>query len=182
EAAADAVQQAALDEAIAELEQRRVAHGRARRTRDLDPGSPYFGHLELDEDGKRRGFLIAKGSAVDHRLPLNVVDWRNAPISRIYYEFEQGEEFWAEVAGREREGRVAARRTLDIRGGVLQGVETGEVVARKRAGNVWQVKRKADEALERSDKREDPEDHALPDIVALITPEQFGVLTRSDRG
>lgn len=182
EAVNDLIQQAALDEAIAEIEQRRVVHEKARRTRDLKPDSPYFGHLVLDEDGKQRGFLIAKGSAVDHRLPLNVIDWRNAPLSRIYYEFEEGEEFWAEVAGREREGIVSARRTLDIRGGVLQGAETGEVVARKKVGNVWQVKRKADEALERSDKREDPEDHALPDIVALITPDQFGVLTRSDRG
>jgi DNA helicase-2/ATP-dependent DNA helicase PcrA len=182
EACNDAVQQQALDQAIDELEQRRTAHSRAHRTSKLDPGTPYFGHLVLDEEGKQRAFLIAKGSAVDARLPLNVVDWRNAPISRIYYEFEEGEEFWAEVAGREREGTIAARRTLDIRGGVLQGAETGEVVARKRAGNVWQVKRKADEALERSDQREDPEDHALPDIVALITPDQFGVLTRSDRG
>jgi DNA helicase-2/ATP-dependent DNA helicase PcrA len=178
----DAIQQAALDEAIAEVEQRRLVHERARRTRDLDVNSPYFGHLVLEEDGRTREVLIAKGSAVDHRLPRNVVDWRNAPISRIYYEFAEGEEFWAEVAGREREGTVAARRTLDIRGGVLQGAETGEVVARKQAGNHWQVKRKADEALERSDQREDPEDHALPDIVALITPDQFGVLTRSDRG
>lgn len=182
EACNDAIQQAALDEAIDELERRRVVHEKARRTRDLNPDSPYFGHLVLEEDGKERGFLIAKGSAVDHRLPLNVIDWRNAPLSRIYYEFEEGEEFWAEVAGREREGTVSARRTLDIRGGVLQGAETGEVVARKKAGNIWQVKRKADEALERSDQREDPEDHALPDIVALITPDQFGVLTRSDRG
>lgn len=182
EAANDVTQQQAIDESIDELERRRASHAATHRTRDLDRGSPYFGHLVLDEAGKRRELLIAKGSAVDQRLPCNIVDWRNAPISRIYYEFEEGEEFWVEVAGREREGTVAARRTLDIRSGVLQGAETSEFVARKREGNVWTVLRKADEALERSDQREDPDDHALPDIVALITPEQFGVLTRPDRG
>ena len=178
----DATQQEAIDEAIREVEQQRLVHKRARRARDLDPTSPYFGHLILEEDDRTRQLLIAKGSAVDSRLPVNIVDWRNAPISQIYYEFEEGEEFYAEVAGREREGIVAARRTLDIRGGVLQSAENGEVVARKQAGNTWLVKRKADEVLERSDLREDPEDHALPDIVALITPDQFGVLTRSDTG
>jgi len=182
EAAGDLAQREALDESIAELERRRTTHERAHTIRDLDPGAPYFGHLVLDEDGKQRQLLIGKGSAVDRRLPCNVVDWRNAPISRIYYEFEQGEEFEVEVAGREREGVVETRRTLDIRGGVLQSVETNEVVARKQEGNTWRVLRKADEALERSDQREDPEDHALPDIVALITPEQFAVLTRPDRG
>mgnify|MGYP000253235378 FL=1 len=182
EACNDATQQAAIDEAIAEVEQQRVVHQRARRARDLDPASPYFGHLVLEEQGTTRQLLIAKGSAVDARLPVNIVDWRNAPISQLYYEFEEGEEFYAEIAGREREGVVAARRTLDIRGGVLQTAENGEIVARKRAGNTWEVKRKADEVLERSDLREDPEDHALPDIVALITPDQFGVLTRPDSG
>lgn len=182
EAANDQIQQAALDEAIDEVERRRTIHANARTTSALDKGSPYFGHLVLDEDGTTRELLIGKGSAVDHRLPCNIVDWRNAPISRIYYEFEQGEEFWVEFNGREREGIVSGRRTLDIRGGVLQGAEDGLVVARKREGNVWKVLRKADEALERSDQREDPEDHALPDIVALITPDQFSVLTRPERG
>ncbi|MBX2801524.1 MAG: ATP-binding domain-containing protein [Myxococcales bacterium] len=182
EACNDVTQQQAIDEAIDELERRRTHHDKTHRTRDLDRGSPYFGHLVLDEDDKQRQLLIAKGSAVDSRLPVNVVDWRNAPISRIYYEFEEGEEFWVEVAGREREGVVTARRTLDIRAGVLQSAETRELVARKREGNQWTVLRKADEALERSDQREDPEDHALPDIVALITPDQFQVLTRPDRG
>ncbi len=182
DASDDPIQQAALDQAIDELERRRITHERANRTRHLDPGSPYFGHLILDEQGKTRQLLLAKGSAVDARLPVNIVDWRNAPISKIYYEFEEGEEFWAEVAGREREGTVAARRTLDVRGGVLQTAENAELVARKRPGNTWEVRRKADEVLERSDLRDDPEDHALPDIVALITRDQFEVLTRPDRG
>jgi len=182
EACSDVVQQAALDEAIAEVERRRLTHDRARGGTGLDRSSPYFGHLVLEEDGRQRELLIAKGSAVDRRLPVNVVDWRNAPISQLYYEFEAGEEFYAEIAGREREGLVAARRTLDIRGGVLQGADDGTVVARKRAGNRWQLKHKDSEVLERSELRDDPEDHALPDIVALITPDQFAVLTRPERG
>lgn len=182
ETGSDLAQRAALDEAIDELERRRATHAKAHRTRDLDAGSPYFGHLVLEEEGKRRELLVGKGSAVDRRLPCNVVDWRNAPISRIYYEFEEGEEFEVEVAGRTREGTVEARRTLDIRGGVLQGAETDELAARKREGNRWTALRKSDEALERSDTRDDPEDHALPDIVALITRDQFEVLTRPDSG
>ncbi|MFK7931722.1 MAG: UvrD-helicase domain-containing protein, partial [Myxococcota bacterium] len=181
-ACSDAVQQAAIDQGIDELERARAAHSGAHRIRDLDPARPYFGHLTLSEEGRERQVLIAKGSAVDSRLPLNVVDWRNAPISRLYYEYEQGDEWCEEIAGREREGLIAARRTLEIHGGVLQGAETPTEVARKRAGGVWELKRKADQVLERSDRRDDPEDHRLPDIVALITPSQFAVLTRPDSG
>jgi DNA helicase-2/ATP-dependent DNA helicase PcrA len=176
------VQQSAIDGSLVELEQERLSHERAHRTRDLQPKSPYFGHLMLREERREREVLIGKGSAVDRRLPANIIDWRNAPISRLFYDYEEGEQYCEEIAGREREGEVTARRTLDIRGGVLQGVETRELVARKRAGNAWEVKRRADQVLERSDVRDDPPDHALPDIVALITRDQFGVMTRPESG
>ena len=182
EACDDPVQQHAIDEAIHELERARKVHDKAARLRDLEPSSPYFGHLVLTEGGRSRHVLIGKGSAVDRRMPANIVDWRNAPISRLYYQYEEEDEYVEEIAGREREGTITARRTLDIRGGVLQSVETRELVIRKREGGIWQVKGRAEEVLERSDLREDPEDHALPDIVALISPEQFEVLTRPDSG
>lgn len=178
----DPLQQASIDEGIREVERARKVHDRANRVRDLDPSTPYFGHLTLEEGRKQRDVLIGKGSAVDRRLPASIVDWRNAPISRLYYEYEEEDEYVEEIAGREREGTIVARRTLDIRGKVLQSVETAELVARKRAGGVWEVRDKQSEVLERSDLREDPEDHALPDIVALISPSQFAVLTKPDSG
>lgn len=182
DASDDPIQQHAIDQAINEVERERKVHERANRVRDLDASSPYFGHLTLEEDGRQREVLIGKGSAVDRRLPANIVDWRNAPISRLYYEYEEEDEYAEEIAGREREGTIVARRTLDVRGGVLQSVETRGLVARKRAGGVWEVRDKEKEVLERSDLREDPEDHALPDIVALISPEQFAVLSKPDSG
>jgi len=177
----DALQQANVDAQINELERTRTAHRKARRIRELDPRSPYFGHLVLEEERRQREVLIGKGSAVDRQLPANIVDWRHAPISRLYYEYEPEDEYCEEIAGREREGLIVARRTLDIQGGVLQSADDGTVVARKRAGGAWDVRAK-DEVLERSEVREDPEDHALPDIVALISPQQFSVLTRPDSG
>lgn len=182
EACGDPTQRAAIDDAIAELERARTSHQRTHRVQDLDAATPYFGHLVLEEKGAQRQVLIAKGSAVDSRLPVNVVDWRNAPISRLYYDYDEGDEFSEVIAGRTREGDIVARRTLDIRGGVLQSVETAELVSMKKAGNTWVTRRRADQVLERSDLREDPEDHSLPDIVALITREQFSVLTRPESG
>jgi DNA helicase-2/ATP-dependent DNA helicase PcrA len=69
------------------VERDRKVHARANRVAALDRGSPYFGHLILEEHGDRSQVLIAKGSAVDRRLPVNIIDWRNAPISRLYYEY-----------------------------------------------------------------------------------------------
>ena len=59
-----------------------------------------------------------------------IVDWRNAPISKIFYRYRQGEEYEEEIAGRQRSGEVAARRVVTIRDRTLQRVEAPEGVFR----------------------------------------------------
>jgi DNA helicase IV len=51
--------------------------------------SPYFGHLRLREDGRERDLCLGKGTFIERGV--TVVDWRNAPISRIFYRYRQGE-------------------------------------------------------------------------------------------
>ncbi len=174
----DKLQLEVLDQALADVGQRLDAHRAANRVRDLSSDSPYFAHLRLSEGGRARDVLLGKGSAVDARLPANVVDWRDAPISRLYYEYEEGEEFCEEIAGREREGTVIVRRRVDIRGGVLQEIGCRNVVVRRRPEGWVVAATGPGEAAERPER----EDHRLPDIVSLITRDQFEILTRPDAG
>ncbi|MCC6751861.1 MAG: DNA helicase UvrD, partial [Deltaproteobacteria bacterium] len=64
--------------------------------RDLpvDPASPYFAHLRLDEDDRLRDVLIGRRGFVDRSRQIQIVDWRNAPVSRIYYRYEEGDDYY----------------------------------------------------------------------------------------
>src|SRR5262249_35775624 len=56
----------------------------------VDPASPYFAHLGLSENDRRRDILIGRRGLIDRASGVQIVDWRNAPISRIYYRYEEG--------------------------------------------------------------------------------------------
>ncbi|MGF2075808.1 hypothetical protein, partial [Enterococcus casseliflavus] len=48
----------------------------------VDRKNPYFGHLRLEENGKRRDVLIGQRGYVEPGGGVQIVDWRNAPVSR----------------------------------------------------------------------------------------------------
>ncbi|MGH7893486.1 MAG: ATP-binding domain-containing protein, partial [Candidatus Binatia bacterium] len=98
----------------------------AERAAAVDTASPYFAHLKLRENGLVQDILIGKTTCLLPGYPI--VDWRNAPISRVFYRYRQGEEYEEEIAGRVRNGSVSARRTLTIRDRTLTRVESPEGV------------------------------------------------------
>ena len=67
----------------------------------------------LDDDFGRRSILIGRNTFISDRV--RIVDWRNAPISRVFYCYEQGEEYEETLAERVHRGVVLARRTVSIR-------------------------------------------------------------------
>ena len=173
----------------------------ATRAPDVDLGSPYFAHLRFRENGAEHDVLLGKTTRVLPGLPI--VDWRNAPISRLFYRYRQGEEYEEEVAGRLREGTVAARRTVAIRDRVLQRVEAPEGVFQRDADGWRRLEREPPRlaggegaALRAHDVSAGEHgrlgsgllgfrrraDKHLPDIAGLIDPEQFALITRPSSG
>ena len=56
---------------------------RSARNHDVvDPDNPYFAHMRLREDGKERDLYLGRVTRIDHGL--RIIDWRNAPIARIF--------------------------------------------------------------------------------------------------
>jgi DNA helicase-2/ATP-dependent DNA helicase PcrA len=90
----------------------------------VDLASPYFAHLRLEEDGRRRDLFLGRAACLEKGV--RIIDWRDAPISKIFYGYRQGEEYDEEIAGRERQGIVLARRMVRIRDGVLERVQSPE--------------------------------------------------------
>ncbi|MBX3024361.1 AAA family ATPase [bacterium] len=180
------------------VKQLRSARDRPRVAAD----SPYFGHLRLRE--QRREWDICLGKATFIAGGISVVDWRNAPVSRLFYRYEQGDEYDEEIAGRSREGRVVSRRTVTVRDGVLQRVDAPEGIFRRLPGGGWeQASREAPRLhggqgaalrvyqADAGGERQlgaSPEgaavraDKHLPDIAGLIDPAQFELITKPSSG
>lgn len=187
---------------IAQMERlQRVAAQRAEVSEGfVDPRSPYFGHLRLTEGKRTREVLIGKSTYLDTASGVRIVDWRDAPVSRLYYRYEEGDDYEEVFGGKAVEGEVVARRSVAIldaelrRIGAPQGVfvrddhgawhtSTAEAArlaggqgtaARPRSGPVGRLGTGAD-GLARIDKH-------LPEITALIDPKQFDLITQPGSG
>lgn len=183
---------------LALLEQIRAARDRP----EVDPDSPYFAHLRLREEGRERDLCIGKATRLDHGI--RIVDWRNAPISKIFYQYQQGEEYEEEFGGQERTGEVLVRRTVTVERGTLERIDAPEgTFERGDEGGFSERARPAPqlsggqgaavryhEQADLSDRRLGTDllghrrraDKHLPDIAGLIDPEQFQLITQPDSG
>jgi DNA helicase-2/ATP-dependent DNA helicase PcrA len=176
----------------------------AERAPAVDATSPYFAHLKLREQTGVQEILIGKTTRLLPGYPI--VDWRNAPISRVFYRYRQGEEYEEEIAGRVKEGVVLARRTVSIRDRQLRRIEAPEGIFQldDGVGSDWRrLDREAPRlaggqgaALRAHDVggaetrrlgtggkgfRRRADKH-LPDIAGLIDPHQFDLITKPSSG
>jgi len=103
----------------------------------LDPSCPYFGHLGLEEGGERRDVLLGKRTYLAPEAGIRIVDWRNAPVSRMYYRYDEGDDYEEEFGGTVRRGDVVARRSVTVADGELVRVSSHEGVWVLRGGE-WQ--------------------------------------------
>ncbi len=104
----------------------------------VDRKSPYFGHLRLEENGRRRDVLIGARSFVEPGGGVQIVDWRNAPVSRLFYRYEEGDGYEERMGDRVVEGEILARRTVAIVDSELRRVGTPQgTFARDRTSGTW---------------------------------------------
>lgn len=176
----------------------------SRQAPQVDRNSPYFAHLRLRTDGRERDILLGKATWLQRGI--SIVDWRNAPISRIFYRYQQGDPYEEDIADRTLSGQVIARRTVAIRDQVLRRINAPEGVftADPAASEGWEridteqprlaggqgaavrahpegagTHRRLGTDVHGSDRRADKH---LPDIAGLIDPVQFDLITRPSSG
>ena len=162
----------------------------------VDPACPYFGHLRMNEDGAVRDVLVGKHTYLAPEEGIRVVDWRNAPVSRMYYTYDAGDEYEEEFGGRLRKGTVESRRSVTIYEGTLRRVADSENIYSLREG-AWQTLNPEDmrlaggqgtairaEGLKRSRgvlgvdaDGVDRKDKHLPEIAALLDKDQFNLIS-----
>jgi DNA helicase-2/ATP-dependent DNA helicase PcrA len=94
----DQIAQARMEDVpplVQEMERLQLLAGRLRETSEtqIDTGSPYFGRLVLLENGRRREVLIGRGTYLDTQAGIRIVDWRDAPVSRLFYRYDEGADY-----------------------------------------------------------------------------------------
>ncbi len=180
-----------------------VAQRRAKVSEGLvDPLAPYFGRLVLEENERKREVLIGRSTYLDPKTGVRIVDWRDAPVSRIYYRYEEGDDYEEVFGDREVEGEVLVRRSLSIGQGRLRRIGAPQGTFVRKADGSW---RRAGAsagrltggqgAAMRPEKHHKPgqlgirdedaditEDKSLSEITALIDPVQFELITKPTSG
>jgi DNA helicase-2/ATP-dependent DNA helicase PcrA len=134
---------------------------------------PYFGRVVTSEDdGGEVSFKIGKKSNIES----GIVDWRNGPISGLFFNYKQGEEFFETINERERSGRIKIRRTYKTAKGILIQISTPDGVFRRTESSWVKLETEEEVAAHRSRGLESNEKR-LPNILSLITSEQFEMIT-----
>jgi len=201
----DQIMEARLEDVpplIQEMERiQQVASRRAKVTANLvDASSPYFGRLVLFEDERKREVLIGRGTYLDPQMGVRIVDWRDAPVSRLYYRYDEGDDYEETFGGKDVEGEVQVRRSLAIVDGTLRriGSPQGTFI---HDGQQWHRVNRDSQRLTggegsalRPESHHRPgqlgvgtllnnrEDKYLSEITSLIDPRQFELITRPDAG
>jgi DNA helicase-2/ATP-dependent DNA helicase PcrA len=170
------------------------------RSLPIDPKNPYFGHLRLRErrSGRQRDVLIGRHTLLDDGDGVTIVDWRNAPVSRLYYRYEEEDDYEEDFDDRTIEGSILVRRSLAVTEGELRRVAAPQGTwAIDREGRWRQAEGSAVPTLQggsgsaiRYDRsrlgvNEDAAlraDKHLQEITALIDKQQFELITRPESG
>lgn len=201
----DQISEARLEDVpalVAQME--RLQQVAARRAEviegQVDEASPYFGRMVLEEGGRRREVLIGRSTYLDPKTGIQIVDWRDAPVSRVYYRYEEGDDYDENFGGREVEGEVAVRRSVAISSARLRRIGSVQgtfVCARddswRRMGTGTELRGGQGAAPRPADYKpvgklgieglsDGREDKYLPEIASLIDPRQFELITKPESG
>ncbi len=95
----------------------------ARRMRVLpDSTSPYFAHFRLRQANEVRDYLLGYVQLLDTTAGIRILDWRNAPLSQLYYRYREGDAVEEDLPGRSLEGVVELRRSVTVVDGKLRAI------------------------------------------------------------
>ncbi len=177
------------------------------RALPVEVSSPYFAHLRLcirERDQPRTSdVLIGKRGLIDREAGVQIVDWRDAPISQIYYRYDEGDDYEEEVPSGTLRGEVLARRNVTIARSLLRRVGCpqgtfvasaegawfaleGQGVALLTGGQGPAARPPRPQPTPRGRRAEVARtygvDKALPEIAALVDSAQFALITEPGAG
>ncbi len=190
-----------------------VAAGRRGKAKGpVDMQAPYFAHVRLcpatsgasgarpPSAEKTRDVLIGRRSLIDRTAGIQIVDWRDAPVSQVYYRYDEGDDYDEQVGGSHLTGIIEVRRNITIVEGRLRRIGCPQGTFFCDADDVWwQTDGELAPILEggqglaaraprpvpaaaRPQMLSGRVDKHLPEIAALIDRHQFSLITAPSSG
>lgn len=174
-----------------------VAHGlaklRLKQSRDLADltKQPYFARVVYREKNRDVEFKLGLASFPE----LRIIDWRKAPLAKLYYDHEEGDEFDEEIAGVVRQGKILLKRAYSGEGRKLLSIDLKEISYVRENGK-WQKQKRGKKITfnlkdreqirhllrsgdARDFKRAASASGYLHNVLSLLTPEQFRLISLS---
>jgi DNA helicase IV len=103
-----------------------------------EPHTPYFAHLRLKRyEGASQEYLLGRTTFTNTAAGVRILDWRFAPIARVFYGYEEGDDFEEQFGDRLAEGIVEARRLVVIERGVLTRIRSGPHHLERMPDGTW---------------------------------------------
>jgi DNA helicase II / ATP-dependent DNA helicase PcrA len=154
-----------------------------------DLRAPYFAHIKLLENGKRRNILIGHQTFIDNDLDVTIVDWRHATIAKVFFQYKEGDDYEIELPKRLAQGIFESRRLIAFDLGKLLSISTQEQVIFRDEHDRFQItdpdlaqrfsggEGKATNSFHIRSGQE----RYLPEVSALLDKEQYDILRRDAR-
>ncbi len=163
----------ASDEAVSHA----ITHLKAKDVETIEKliEKPYFARFILAEefdDGSVKNFEYRLGYAAN--ADCRIIDWRKAPIAKLYYEYKEGDFFSEEILRQERSGTITLRNSVEIERGQLKKLNCRQGTFIKDKGE-WVSLSDGGRSRRQSASVNYGQ---LPEILPLITPEQYALITR----
>ena len=123
-----------------------AAGRRGKMLSPVDLQTPYFAHLRLrstlgragrGSSGRSRDVLIGRRGFIDRAADIQIVDWRDAPVSQLYYRYDEGDDYDEEINGQPLQGILEVRRNISIRDGRVCRIGCPQGTFFCDANNVW---------------------------------------------
>lgn len=130
---------------------------------------PYFGRLIVDEE------INGKTKKLEYRIGLRensecrIIDWKRAPVAKLFYEYREGDDYSEEILGKERYGQISLRHQVTIKESELLRVSC-------RHGNFERKDKDSDWIKSGASTVSSSNDNTLPEIAAILTPDQFALI------
>lgn len=99
--------------------------------------SPYFAHLRVDGPAGVRDYLLGRESFTDAAADVRIIDWRTAPLARVFYNYQEGDDYEETFGDRLTHGDVLVRRLVVIERGVLTGIRRGRLSLERLDDGTW---------------------------------------------
>jgi DNA helicase IV len=128
-----------LPHLLHQMNQARALLERQQTAQLPETSAPYFAHLRVNGPAGIRDYLLGRTSYADASADVRIIDWRFAPVARVFYRYGEGDSYEEWFGERLSEGTVEVRRLVVIERGRLTRIQAGTLVLVRSAEDSWRM-------------------------------------------